>query len=117
MCRRVVDATYLSPSIPATTPPPFGVADGVRVMPVIWLLANGVEPDRIMWVRLRDPWMLNRAKVQPDPAVAFGLAADIMAAGSDAESLDDLFLRLEAASVMFRIDPRPTDDGEGADAR
>lgn len=117
VCRRVVDATYLSPSIPATTPPPFGVADGVRVMPVIWLLANGVEPDRIMWVRLRDPWMLNRAKVQPDPAVAFGLAADIMAAGSDAESLDDLFLRLEAASVMFRIDPRPTDDGEGADAR
>ena len=84
---------------------------------IIWLLANGVEPDRIMWVRLRDPWMLNRAKVQPDPAVAFGLAADIMAAGSDAESLDDLFLRLEAASVMFRIDPRPTDDGEGADAR
>ena len=34
MCRRVVDATYLSPSSPATTPPPFGVADGVRVMPV-----------------------------------------------------------------------------------
>ena len=27
--RRVVDATYLSPTIPATTPPPFGVADGV----------------------------------------------------------------------------------------
>jgi len=34
VCRRVVDATYLSPSIPATTPSPFGVADGVRVMPV-----------------------------------------------------------------------------------
>ena len=30
--RRVVDATYLSPTIPATTPPPFGVADGVRVV-------------------------------------------------------------------------------------
>src|SRR3954470_23800326 len=25
--RRVVDATYLSPTIPTTTPPPFGVAD------------------------------------------------------------------------------------------
>ena len=25
--RRVVDATYVSPTIPATTPPPFGVAD------------------------------------------------------------------------------------------
>ena len=32
--RRVVDATYLSPTIPATTPPPFGVADDVRVVPV-----------------------------------------------------------------------------------
>ena len=30
--RRVVDATYLSPTIPATTPPPFGVADDVRVV-------------------------------------------------------------------------------------
>src|SRR5215218_8406407 len=29
--RRVVDATYLSPTIPATTPPPFAVADGVAV--------------------------------------------------------------------------------------
>ena len=30
--RRVVDATYLSPTIPATTPPPFGVADDVHVV-------------------------------------------------------------------------------------
>ncbi len=58
-----------------------------------------------MWVRPREPWMLNRAVVQPDPAVALGLAADTMAAAADAESLDDLFLRLEAAGVMLRIDP------------
>ncbi len=32
--RRVVDATYLSPTIPATTPPPFGVADSAHVIPV-----------------------------------------------------------------------------------
>jgi len=128
--RRVVDATYLSPTIPATTPPPFGVADGVGVVAInelaalgeapnsyvivgsgktatdgiVWLLANGVEPDRIAWVRPREPWMLNRAVVQPDPAVAIGLAADTMAAAAEAESLDDLFLRLEAAGVMLRID-------------
>ena len=36
--------------------------------------------------------------------VALGLAADTMAAAADAESLDDLFLRLEAAGVMLRID-------------
>jgi hypothetical protein len=48
--------------------------------------------------------MLNRAMVQPDPAVALGLAADTMAAAAAAESLDDLFLRLEADGVMLRID-------------
>ena len=128
--RRVVDATYLSPTIPATTPPPFGVADDVRVVAVnelarlsevpdrfvivgsgktatdgiVWLMTNGVPPERIIWVRPRDPWMLNRAVVQPDPVVALGLVADTMAAAADAESLDDLFLRLEAAGVMLRID-------------
>ncbi len=128
--RRVVDATYLSPTIPATTPPPFGVADAARVVTVnelaglvdtperfvivgsgktatdsvIWLLANGVQPDRITWIRPREPWMLDRAMVQPDPVVALGLAADTLAAASEAESVDDLFLRLEAAGVMLRID-------------
>lgn len=128
--RRVVDATYLSPTIPATTPPPFGVADDVRVVAInelatltaapssyvmvgsgktatdgiVWLLGNGVPPDRIVWVRPRDPWMLNRAVVQPDPVVALGLAADTMRSAADAESLDDLFLRLEAVGVMLRID-------------
>jgi hypothetical protein len=128
--RRVVDGTYLSPTIPATTPAPFGVADDVDMIAVnelarlsaapshyvivgsgktatdaiVWLLANGVQPDRIVWVRSREPWMLNRAVVQPDPVVAIGLAADTMAAAAASESLDEMFLRLEAAGVMFRID-------------
>ena len=128
--RRVVDATYLSPTIPATTPPPFGVAADVRVVPVnelarleaapsdfvivgsgktatdgiVWLLANGVAPDRIVWVRPRDPWMLDRAVVQPDPVVALGVAANTLASAIDARSPDELFLRLEAAGVMLRID-------------
>jgi hypothetical protein len=128
--RRVVDATYLSPTVPATTPPPFGVADGVPVVAInelarlrtapggfvivgagktatdgiVWLLRHGVPPDRIVWVRPRDPWMLDRAVVQPDPAVALGLAADTMEAAAEAASLDELFLRLEAAGVMFRLD-------------
>ncbi len=128
--RRMVDATYLSPTIPATTPPPFGVDEGVAVVPIndlarlsaaprhyvivgsgktatdgiVWLLRNGVDPDRIMWVRPRDPWMLNRAVVQPDPVVAFGLAADTMAAAEEARSLEEVFLRLEGAGVMLRID-------------
>ena len=128
--RRLVDATYLSPTIPATTPAPFTFEDDVRVVAVnelaeladtpssyvivgsgktatdgiVWLSANGVSPDRIVWVRPREPWMLNRAVVQPVPAVGIGLVADTMEAAASAESLDELFLRLEAAGVMLRID-------------
>jgi hypothetical protein len=72
---------------------------------IVWLLANGAPSDRIVWVRPRDPWMLNRTVVQPDPVAGLGLAADTMAAAAAAESLDNLFLRLEAAGVLLRIDP------------
>ena len=127
---RVVDARYLAPEIPAETPPRFGVADGARVIPVndlvrihdgpsqyvivgsgktatdacIWLLARGVDPDAICWVRPREPWMLNRALIQPDPAIYLGMVADMMQAAGAAESLPDLFLRLEDAGIMLRID-------------
>jgi hypothetical protein len=128
--RRVVDASYLAPAIPATTPPPFTVAAGADVVSIhelaaaarvascyaivgsgktatdaiLWLLGHGVSPDRVIWVRPRDPWMLDRATVQPDPVVALGLSADILEAAAAADSVDDLFLRLEAARVMCRID-------------
>lgn len=126
---RVVDAGYLSPDIPSRTEAPFTVADA-RVIPVndlarltdapsqyvivgsgktatdacVWLLGNGVDPDSICWVRPRDPWMLNRAVVQPDPSVFLGMVADTVTAAAQAASPDDLFLQLEAAGVMLRID-------------
>ncbi|SBS72643.1 NAD(P)-binding protein [uncultured Microbacterium sp.] len=131
---RVVDARYLSPDIPARTPPPFAVADGAQVVPVhelvridgapgryvvvgagktatdtcVWLLQNGVASDAITWVRPRDPWFLNRALVQPDPAVFLGMAADTMIAIEDAADMDDAFVRMEAAGIMMRIDPAVT---------
>ncbi|RXZ71727.1 NAD(P)-binding protein [Agromyces albus] len=127
---RIVDARYLAPSIPAEKPPPFGVADDVHVLPVndlarledapsqyviagsgktatdacIWLLSRGVDADAICWVRPREPWMLNRAVVQPEPAVFLGMAADTMQVAAGATSLDEVFLRLEDAGVMLRID-------------
>lgn len=127
---RVVDARYVAPSIPAEQPPPFGVSADAKVVPVnalarleeapsqyvvvgsgktatdacIWLLAHGVDPDDICWVRPRDPWMLNRAVVQPDPAIFVGMVADMMQRAEAATSLEDLFLRLEEAGIMLRID-------------
>lgn len=130
---RLVDARYLSPDIPALTPPPFETGDAaviavnglVRLASAptrfvlvgagktamdacVWLLRQGVAPDAITWVRPRDAWVLNRARVQPDPAIFLGMAADTMAAASEASSPDDLFLRMESAGVMLRVDPAVT---------
>lgn len=127
---RVVDARYLAPEIPAEVPPRFVVDDGARVIPVndlvsheespsqyvvvgsgktatdaiVWLLGRGTDPDAICWVRPRDPWMLNRAFVQPDPAVYLAMVADMMRRAATATTLDGLFLDLEDAGTMLRID-------------
>lgn len=127
---RVVDARYLAPEIPAESPPRFGVAEGARVIPVndlarrdeverqyvvvgsgktatdacVWLLGRGVDPGAICWVRPRDPWMLNRALIQPDPAIYLGMVGTMMRAAAGAASLPDLFLALEDAGIMLRID-------------
>lgn len=132
--RKIVDARYLAPQIPATTPTPYAVADGAHAVAVnelvhlagtpsqyvivgsgktacdavVWLLDNGVDPGAICWVRPRDPWMLDRAVIQPDPAVFMGMVADTMQAAAEAASPDDMFRRLEEAGVMLRIDPSVT---------
>jgi len=131
---RIVDAHYLAPEIPAQTPAPFGVADGVRVIPVndlvrlaetpsqfvivgsgktatdaiVWLLDNGVDPGAVCWLRPRDPWMFNRAVVQPDPVINLEMVASILQAAAEAASPDELFLRMEAAGVMLRVDQKVT---------
>jgi hypothetical protein len=131
--RKVVDARYLEASIPATHKASFDVAPGARVLPVndlpaaaasassysvlgsgktaadacIWLLDNGVEPDRIRWIRPRDAWFHDRSHFQPLDqvgAILEGFALDAEA-GAQADSIDDLFERLEASGRLVRIDP------------
>jgi hypothetical protein len=127
---RVVDARYLAPDIVAEMPPRFAADDGARVVPVndlvrleeapsqyvvvgsgktatdaiVWLLGRGVDPDSLCWVRPRDPWMLNRALIQPSPEVYLGMVATMMEAAASADSLDSLFLSLEDAGIMLRVD-------------
>jgi hypothetical protein len=125
---RVVDARYLSPDVPAESPPPFAV-EGAPVVPagelprsgpagqhvvvgsgktatdsIVWLLRHGVDPDAICWVRPRDPWMLDRANLEPDPVLYLGMVAGLMGLASRATSLPELFLGLEEAGTMVRID-------------
>jgi len=131
---RIVDARYLAPTIPADTPPPFDASDEAAVVPVgklprvaesashfvivgsgktatdavVWLLKQGFDSDTLTWVRPREPWMLNRSRVQPEPAIFRRLGADVLSAAVGADSFDDVFLRLEEAGVMLRIDPTVT---------
>jgi len=131
--RKVVDARYLEASIPATHSASFTMAPDARVLSVndlpaaaasassyavlgsgktaadacIWLLDNGVEPDRIRWIRPRDAWFYDRGHFQPlvqVGAIMEGFALDAEA-GAHARNIDDLFERLEASGRLLRIDP------------
>ena len=136
VCRSVVDARYLEPTIPSHHRRSFTVDPAVRCVPVnqladvrepssgytvigggktgsdacSWLLGNGVDPDDIRWVRARDPWMWNRAQVQPlelvtDTIDGFSRGVE---ASAEAESVPDLFARLEACGQLLRLDPDVT---------
>jgi hypothetical protein len=136
--RKVVDAAYLSPSTPATTPPPFQVDPGARCIPVhrlaeiggapegfviigagktamdacVWLLENGVDPGRVRWIKPRETWLFNRRFFQPGHLagdIVEGLALQ-MEAAADARSTNDLFERIEDTEVFRRVDRsvRPT---------
>ena len=136
--RKLVDANYLAPSIPALTPAPFGVGEGVSAIPVnrlvdvvdkpdryvivgagktaldacVWLLRNGVDPGDIQWVKPREAWLQNRSYTQPGELVGSlleGISLQ-MEAATHATSMDDLIDRMEAAEQMRRVDRsvRPT---------
>jgi hypothetical protein len=136
---RIVDATYLKTVVPSMRPPPYHVGDGVRcVAPndlpasaaghqrfvivgagktgidaCLWLLRNGIAPDRLTWIMPRDAWLWDRANLQPGPQFLQrfqdGFAARLTAIDA-ATSIEDLFERLEACGHLLRLDPsvRPT---------
>ena len=131
--RRIVDGTYLDVKVPATHAPSFTVDPDAHCIPVgrlvdlaepptgftvlgagktamdacTWLLQNGVDPGRIRWVRPRDVWMADRASVQPldflpGTMEAWALWVECLAR---AESVPDLFRRLEELGALVRLDP------------
>jgi hypothetical protein len=130
--KRVVDARYLEPSIPATHIPPFEIEPGARLIPVndlatlsgpasgytilgggktaidacLWLVDAGVPPEAIRWIRPRDPWLLDRAFQQPLellPRLMEGVSLYLEAA-AQADDVSDLFRRLEACGQLIRLD-------------
>jgi hypothetical protein len=136
--RSIVDATYMHVMVPSMRPPPYQVAPGIDCVPpndlprlagreryvivgagktgidtCLWLLANGIAPDRLTWIMPRDSWLLDRATIQPGSMFSDRIKASFTAqlrAVKDAASVEDLFSRLEDAGALLRIDPavRPT---------
>ena len=77
----------------------------------VWLLRHGAPAESIQWVVPRDSWVQNRLHTQPGLEFfehSVGGEADKMAAFAEAESIDALFLKLEALGQMLRIDPTRT---------
>lgn len=134
--RKTVDTTYIEGTFPATSPPPFEVAEGARCVPVgeiarlaerperyvivgagktaldacIWLMEQGVPPSALWWIRPREAWWVNRKFQQPHtlvPELYRGVAIQLEEM-AQATSMNDLFARLEAEKVLLRLDPEVT---------
>ncbi len=131
--KRVVDGTYVETALPSTHAPLFTTAEDAWVIPVgdlvqladapsgytvlgsgktamdacNWLLDGGVDPDRIRWIRPRDAWAFDRGGFQPLELVVqtFETLAQNVEALAEAETVEDLFARLEASECLVRIDP------------
>ncbi len=88
------------------------VGAGKTAMDVgLWLLKCGAPPEAITWVMPRDSWLVNRLCTQPGNEFfneSIGGQAAQMECFANANSIDDLFLRLEAAQQMLRIYPDHT---------
>ena len=126
--RRIVDGTYMTVEVPFERPPPYPVDPDVTVVPpndlpqikrpweryvvigagktgidaILFLLDQGVSPDRIQWVVSNDAWLWDRASVHP--GVVLKTLTDQVESIADAADIDDVFLQLERQGSLCRID-------------
>lgn len=134
VAKKTIDATFLKTSVPSTHEPSYTIDDGVNFIALndlpkikqppagfvvigagktgidacLWLLEQGIDPDKIRWIVPRDAWLIDRQNTQPTEAfftTSMGAIAAQMDAIANAESIEDLFTRLESGGVLVRIDP------------
>ena len=130
---KTVDATFLKTSVPSTHAPSFSIDEGVQFIPLndlpliskppsgyvivgggktsidacLWLLENNVDPDDICWIVPRDAWLIDRKNTQPSKDFFFDRIGAQLAqteAIARADSIADLFDRLESSGVLLRLD-------------
>ncbi len=125
--KKIVDATYMKVEVPSIRPPAYGVAKGVwleapnalsrladaptgyviigagktGIDAVLFLLEQGVSPQRIQWIMPNDAWLLDRARLAPGK-IAEGLLQ--LDGFGHAETLEELFSVLESLGNVLRLD-------------
>jgi hypothetical protein len=137
--KKIVDATYLNVTVPAQRPPTFQVEDGAVAVAVnelshvaphhdnfvivgsgktgmdacLFLLSNGIDPERITWIMPAEAWLFDRFSLNPGrkfsdpiPQYAFG----VFECALEAENYDDFFDRLVERELTRQLDPsvKPT---------
>lgn len=131
--KKIIDASFIDSQIPMTHKRPFEVDANVACVPpnflprlaqdhrhftvlgagktamdsIVWLLENGAGTDQVRWVIPRDPWVYDRAILQPGGAFyheTYGGYARQLEAMQGATSIDDLADRMEAAKIWMRLD-------------
>jgi hypothetical protein len=128
--RRLVDATYVSSDIPSRHTPSFAVDADVRLVPpndlgadapgftvlgagktamdtCVWLLEQGVDANRIRWVKPREAWLFERSFMQPlDQVTSYmQMQAHWVTAAAQANDGHDFAERLAADGVLVKVDP------------
>lgn len=131
--KKNVNATHMQTKVPSTHIPNFTIAPEVQfiaindlprvsqppggwvvigggktgVDAIIWLLEHQVDPAKITWIVPRDAWFTDRKNIQPSEEFLKYFLNDQVAqleAVGQAESITDLFNKLEKAGVLLRID-------------
>lgn len=131
--KKIVNCTHLNTSVPATHTPNFHIDEDAQFIPlndltrlseppagyvvigggktgidaILWLLEQGVSPDMIQWIVSRDGWLLDRQNTQVSQEFfgnVMGTQAGQMESIAGAESIDDMFLRLEKSGYFVRLD-------------
>lgn len=128
--RRIVDSTYMQVEVPSVCPPRYTVDSDVTVVPpnaltriqrpperyvvigagktgidaILFLLNQGVSPDRVQWIVSNDAWLFDRATIQP--SCVLDTVVSMVRSIVDATDIDDVFLRLEHQQILCRIDTK-----------
>ncbi len=127
VARSIVDSTYMNVEVPSTTPPRYEVAPEARLIPpnglpqlqeappqfvvigagktgmdaLLFLLWQGVDPERITWIVSHDAWLLDRATLFPGRTVGWFVAQLELIASSS--SVEEVFLATEKAQSFMRV--------------